>query len=456
MIYAGDKRAVICKGDFHPTALFKGEKKICGYTRTEFEAEEEIKLENCYNDRLYDVKIAGKCVQEGTPTPEEPIEIESVGELVSEGEYAGKYKIPIKVRGKNMTKLFPEEYTWYTHANATLEESTPTGATVTGYLSEESGENSYSRGWFRPGSDNKGATPLSFKSGDTVTVSADITLIKLRVGERYRPVIHFYPTTQDKNYTGGITVSLTEGETKRVRRTFTLDDVSEGNNYYPVFTLNGNTVKIENIQTELGDTATPYEPYKEEQSFEIYASEPLRGIGASYDCVDFERGVIVRNIGKKVMNGKERNWAYDTTTSNKTLYLYEHVSAIPAYSSSQKNALCNRLEGKSWSNVWQNYYKDTNSLVPGAAITYNANDMDIYFKISPYTALPTVEEWKEDLKRWNDEGNPFTMYYVKAPTEEAVNIPVLPTRRGTEIYSIGTKISTAISGNYKKGEKENE
>lgn len=60
MIYTGENEVVLCKGDFHPAQLYKGVKKIVGYTETVFEATGKITLENCYNDKLYDVQINSK------------------------------------------------------------------------------------------------------------------------------------------------------------------------------------------------------------------------------------------------------------------------------------------------------------------------------------------------------------------------------------------------------------
>ncbi len=59
MIYTGENKAVLCKGDFHPAQLYKGDKKIAGYAEKDFEGINEITLENCYNDRAYDVQIEG-------------------------------------------------------------------------------------------------------------------------------------------------------------------------------------------------------------------------------------------------------------------------------------------------------------------------------------------------------------------------------------------------------------
>lgn len=60
MIFKGGKKAVISKGDFHPAQFYKGDKKISGYSLEEFQGTDNATLENCYNDKIYDVQINSK------------------------------------------------------------------------------------------------------------------------------------------------------------------------------------------------------------------------------------------------------------------------------------------------------------------------------------------------------------------------------------------------------------
>lgn len=56
-------------------------------------------FDNSKGRPLKDYKLYGNSIQDGTPTPDNPIEIQSVGDLVTdaESEYYGKYDIPIVV-----------------------------------------------------------------------------------------------------------------------------------------------------------------------------------------------------------------------------------------------------------------------------------------------------------------------------------------------------------------------
>ena len=60
MIYTGENKSILCKGDFRPAELYKGDKKIAGYKLTEFEGIGSVTLENCYNDKVYNA-----CADEG-------------------------------------------------------------------------------------------------------------------------------------------------------------------------------------------------------------------------------------------------------------------------------------------------------------------------------------------------------------------------------------------------------
>jgi len=74
-------------------------KKLCMTEDTSFESEKAYPLTITanYNRYLNDYAIYGSSVQNGTPTPDAPIEVQSVGDLVTSGEYAGKYKIPVSL-----------------------------------------------------------------------------------------------------------------------------------------------------------------------------------------------------------------------------------------------------------------------------------------------------------------------------------------------------------------------
>ena len=65
-------------------------------------------LKSSKGKNVKNYEIYGNSVQDGTPTPDSPIEIQSVGDLVTDGtsEYYGKYDIPIVVNDTTTTHIY--------------------------------------------------------------------------------------------------------------------------------------------------------------------------------------------------------------------------------------------------------------------------------------------------------------------------------------------------------------
>lgn len=87
--------------------------------------------------------------------------------------------------------------------------------------------------------------------------------------------------------------------------------IEEGISY---FRLNGETKDLNNIQVELGNVATPYQPYTE-QTMQIALDEPLRGIG-EYNDVLTKDGVVMK-VKRVVLDGSEdEEWGLDRRFEN--------------------------------------------------------------------------------------------------------------------------------------------
>lgn len=162
------------------------------------------------------------------------------------------YKTGLIAKTKNLFDYKTPEY-----ANATLIKTLSNGAILKGNLSDDSGTGQYPNGWFRPGSaKNK---RIELKTGDIVTISADYTLLEQYSSESNICNIHLYCDINSLGLsTGASTVKLPLNKTVRISQTYTIKGDAD---YYPVFTLNSNKVKITNIQIAKGTTATDYVPY---------------------------------------------------------------------------------------------------------------------------------------------------------------------------------------------------
>lgn len=163
------------------------------------------------------------------------------------------YKTGLIAKTKNLFDYKTPEY-----ADATLIETLSNGAILKGNLCDDAGTGAYANGWFRPGdAENK---RIELKTGDVVTISADYMLLEQYSLESNICNIHLYCDIDSLRLTTGASsiVKLPLNETVRISQTYTIKGDAD---YYPIFTLNSNKVKITNIQIEKGTTATDYVPY---------------------------------------------------------------------------------------------------------------------------------------------------------------------------------------------------
>lgn len=376
---------------------------------------------------LIDYKVYGNCVQNGTPSPDTPIEIQSVGDLVTDtaSEYYGKYDVPITIAGKNLI-----------YCNATTSATTPsTGTTIT---ATSTGNTFLLNGG---GTSNVG---LAYKSNMAVLLKKGtytLSYIYESGDMEFFPFIDGNGVTQnrgafsigmrsaDSTWISGSTIDFTPSDysTALKKRTFTLSEatyVSFG------FVGNGtyNNLKFK-FQLEYGADSTDYEPYQEPVTEHIYLDEPLRKIGEYADYIDYKNKKVVRNIYKRVFVGTE-NWR-DTNVGR----FYLMISAISGLPSNKIWCLCNRLIAQTWDTIWNNYKFQDGSYVVGIARKSDA------LQVTPYQTKPTLDEWKAQLATWNEEGNPFTVWYVDLPREEPIEVPdIITTDTNTMYMYLGTSI----------------
>lgn len=219
------------------------------------------------NTPLKGLKLFGKTVQNGTPTPDAPVKLETAGASGNVG---------VTVAGKN---LLPPSST--SNGNFTADGKggyTSTDATGTLTIAE-----------------------LTLEAGKTYTLSATAT------GDIIKPCLMVRKpdgTTNIKTNYGNPSVPVTYTPTETQTVKMLLQTVSakgrcpSGATFY--------------IQLEIGSTATAYEPYKEIQTLTVSTPNGLPGIpvtsGGNYtdengqqwvcDEIDFARGVYVQRVGR--------------------------------------------------------------------------------------------------------------------------------------------------------------
>ena len=206
--------------------------------------------------------IYGESIQNGTPTPTSPVEIESVGEKTANLYNNGDVSF-------NATKLIT--------LNTPLE-----AGTYTISLEFDNDNEAYNKGLlFYLGESGSAIGNLSFSKGErsSNTVTFDQKTYKLS----------FYATSKGSTNAG-------------VNATY------------------------KNIKIEKGSTATSYEPYgykipitvsngSETKTTNIYLKEPLRKIREYADYLDLTNKKVVRNVKELILNGTE-NWTKYTSVNN--------------------------------------------------------------------------------------------------------------------------------------------
>ena len=188
----------------------------------------------------------------------------------------------------------------YDLANCTLIATTENGWIVKGNDYTQNGSNSYRNGWFSPlHYEYDHSRGIYLNEGDIVTVSADYTVLENPYPNSSYPANIYL--SGDKDQTPSLSKLPPLNITKRRNKTFT---ISKSGRYYPKFTLNSATIKIENIQVEIDGTATTYEPYLSPKSLTFSRDYllSLKGVNNLFDKNTFyatgtKAGVTFTNNG---------------------------------------------------------------------------------------------------------------------------------------------------------------
>ena len=237
-----------------------------------------IDVDDAFAAPLCGLTVYGRSTQDGTPTPDAPVPIVSAGDSGS---------VAVKVTGKNLLYI-PDGSGTTRGVTVTAKDgliSISGTATETGYVS-------------------LGITPFII-SGVVVNLTSSIKSPNASlVAKNYSAVIHQGMPGKMSNAATRLTFTVVQGQT---------------------YNLTG--VKV---QLELGTTATPYEPYRE-QILTLPTPNGLPGIpvtsGGNYtdqngqqwvcDEIDLERGVKVQRITTIVFSDKKKFGLRTTNISTK-------------------------------------------------------------------------------------------------------------------------------------------
>lgn len=191
----------------------------------------------------------------------------------------------------------------------------------------------------------------------------------------------------------------------------------------------GNQNVISNIQIELGDTATAYEPYKPLQSLSYQLDTPLKGINNTKDIIDIESNQRTDNLTIFVLDDKTTKSIIVGTTKEKTQVFQLDISDI----FNDNDIWCDKLKNDrnkdkelftcQSGNLYIAIYKGRLETVDVAGFKKWLKDNPLTFTGSATT--PTQETLPEDLpaelnKLKTNDGS--TVIYINGEVKPNLNI----------------------------------
>lgn len=364
---------------------------------------------------IIDYKIYGNSVQEGDPTPEIPIEVKSVGDIITDetNENYGKYKIPITVAGKNFIDL--KDMLIGTNINASIN-------LYEQILESETGIYDYNGISFEITSDDK------IKMSGTVGTPSSLYIVfninkTFKAGDYYlkngmqrlKNLAGAYRTDANVYYSDGTKTRLTStSDSQYLQLSFEEDTTITK---ISVFMGTGAIIPEEMnlnfyIQMETGTEATEYEPYIEPLTTNIYLDGPLKKIGNYEDNIILKNNEITRYVSEYIINEETDISKFDNVTDYSAFsFSKSDIIDIEVKSPSMKYKSCGSCDtNDKWSDVYQ--------ISGSISDTYKRIDFTL-----PNTILDLTE-----AKEWLEE-NPIPLYYVKESfSDESIELPEISTK----------------------------
>lgn len=388
-----------------PTHLKHMRESLCDYCGVEYAPlptaqGSSIKLNSNYNSKLELLKLQGKSVQNGTPTPTTPVAIQSVGDNGS---------VVVKVTGKNILNLNAM------NKSSSLNSFSVSNGTV--IMNAKAGAQ-YAQLEY-PMLLKAGTYTMSTKSVDVVGVDSFRGIGMFR--------IQYF---DDNNVYRGIDLAREERA-----KTFTLN--KDRNITIIMFAVGADrntadvTVTITEPMLELGSTKSLYESYKE-QLIIIPLTQPLRSVGSVYDRVVKKAGVwgVDRKFASVVFDGSDdEGWfiaATNTTGVNRFGITPTNKIKPVANNDTVGHVLCDKLQTVT---AGQTY-----NLVNGIALNTTEIIYLYYESVKGYT--------RQEFMTWLTI-NPLTVIYELAtPTFEPFAQSVQDKLNALQTYQGVTNIFT--------------
>lgn len=418
---------------------------------------------------LENYTIYGNTSQNGTPTPDNPVEVVGVGDEVkitlSEplraiGEYKDTLDLSTGVVTRRIKKwVFDGSEGWayaqmgYTLATRSIL-NTPDDISQNLYRvvnTHYSSMDSWLSGATKVGLSYKGYDVPGTSRGHRVCIGvqpldgtdmpkqADIDALVSFLQQQYSngtPVTVWYvlatPTTE--------TVSVPSGMTGIIEGYLTQDGTPTPDN--PIYPESNGEKQLDGTYLiSTGKYALPITCAN--QTNTIYLSEPLHKIGDYADELNFATGQVTRRIGKYVVTGNEdiRFTEASSSAFRNVFYFYgkylaEYINGAPIGTHF------------SFSFDWSDlpYRMSNNTYGLRAYLSY----LTWFFSVAS-NDFNSQEEFVNYCKSQYNNGTPFTIYYALAtPVTEQITLPEIPTVAGENTLTVGTTVQPSnVSITYK-------
>ena len=184
----------------------------------------------------------------------------------------------------------------------------------------------------------------------------------------------------------------------------------------------GDSATWKDIQIEMGDVATVYEPYNPVQTITAFTDGGLRGFGDIKDEIDFASGVLLQRTHKKIFDGTEsfNNLSSAGTKNNAFIYnIIEGDSLYPRFEDGSPNVAVSQCSHF----VSVGLTSSSETIGHQIRRSGGAGSARIGFR-PPNVENNTIDTFKAWVKAQYDAGTPLTVVYplathIDTPLSEA-------------------------------------
>ena len=359
------------------------------------------------------------------------VQLEKSTEKPTSYDTYNKYKIPVKISGKNKLCVPKETVTTTTYnANFTL-------SNVDGKVKIEGipFPDYYTYVSLNETFNITTASGSCNKVGKTI-VPKNTPFVFSWKNENPNPEVKFsyIMFIYDDGTRYGVSMNYDNGYVKVTARTQNIANI------YIRFKTSNTQQDIEfndlySFQIEYGTNVTEYEPYYEPVITNIYLNEPLRKIGDYADYIDFEKQKVIRKVKETILTGEEKiSWTVLSQGTAKEFYRYKitNEDIVLPKGTTHEGQFCNYLPA---GNI------TTSNSVIGMSVYYSESQGFTFFRcrFPSGTITNGIETY---LKELYASGNPMKYYFATSEIkEETIDLPIIATHKGTTIIEVDTSIS---------------